>query len=387
MTADRAQSPSELSTAKTGPGGSIRWILSWTPIALAILVCAGVFALTGGVEVAALAGLVASLLASAALRSGVRVAVLGCLGVGILALPFYYSAFNLTQIVVLAIGTWGLVMLGGQTGQISVAQGPFVGVGAYTTAVLSVQLGVPWLLTIPAGVIAGALIGLIIGIPSSRLRGIYQVITTLAVAVSFPTLLLAIGDPVGGSTGIALRDPFKAMHVGTTTVDSTQLMYFFSILCAALVWLVLSRIINSRHGTAMRAVRQNETVAAVNGISVSRYRVISFVLSAACAGLAGTLSALSVGAVSPESFGMLYSIAFLVALAVGGSEALMGGLLGAVAIFYLTTGFAGIPVAGFNVSNEVVYGLVVILSLLFLPGGIWGAITSLAGKRNATAPV
>jgi len=355
--------------------------LGWVPAFVSIALTLAVMAATGSAPGALIAGIAAALLASRGLRTGPRSALIGIVLAAVVDAPFAYSSFNLTQIVVLAIGAWGLVILGGQTGQISVAQGPFVGVGAYTTAVLSARFGVPLLATIPVGVVAGAIAGLLIGIPSSRLRGIYQVITTLAVAVSFPTLLLAIGDPVGGSTGIAVPEPFQTMQVGSVDLDSTQLMYFFAVACALVVWVALSRIIWSRHGTAMRAVRQNEIVAAVNGISVSHYRIASFVLSAACAGLAGSLSAMSVGAVSPDSFGMLYSIQFLVAVAVGGADSLMGGLLGAVAVFLLTTSFSGIPVGGIQVSNEVVYGLVIILALVLLKGGIWGALTGVFESR------
>jgi len=338
-------------------------------------------ATTANAGFALIAGVVAAFLTSRVLGTGPQSALVGIALAGAVDAPFAYSAFNLTQILVLAIGAWGLVILGGQTGQISVAQGPFVGVGAYTTAVLSARFGVPLLATIPAAVVIGAIAGLLIGIPSSRLRGIYQVITTLAVAVSFPTLLLAIGDPVGGSTGIAMPEPFQAAQVGSVSLDPTQVMYFFALACALVVWVALSRIIKSRHGTAMRAVRQNEVVAAVNGISVSHYRITSFVLSAACAGLAGSISAMSVGAVSPDSFGMLYSIQFLVAVAVGGADSLMGGLLGAIAVFWLTTSFSGIPIGGVQVSNEVAYGLVIILALVVLEGGLWGAVSGVVESR------
>jgi branched-chain amino acid transport system permease protein len=297
--------------------------------------------------------------------------------------PFEWSAFNLSQILVLCIGALGLVLVSGQTGQISVAQGPFVGIGAYTTAVLAQKHGVPALLTLPLAVLAGALFGLVVGIPSARLRGIYQVITTLGVGVAFPPLIIVIGDPVGGSTGLSTSNPFDfTISFGRgQLLDPTRLMYILCALCTLLTWFVLARIVRSRHGAAMRALRQNEVVAAVNGVQVGRYRVFAFVLSAAVAGLAGALYALSVGAVSPESFGLLYSIQFLVAIAVGGSDQLAGGIIGAVAVFLLTTQVQGIHVGHSTVviSNEVIYGLVVIVVLLVLDGGLWGGLRRLAG--------
>jgi branched-chain amino acid transport system permease protein len=297
----------------------------------------------------------------------------------VLTVPFWWSAFNSTQIVVIAIATMGLVVLSGQTGQISVAQGSFVGVGAYTTAVLAARHGVPALATVPLAIVVAAVAGLVIGIPTARLRGIYQVITTLAVGVAFPTILLAIGNPVGGSTGIPLDNLFSVnVKLAGIDFDPTRLMYFFCLACGLLVWLLLSRAIGSRHGTAMRAIRQNEVVAAVNGVQVGWYRVAAFVIAAACAGLAGSLSAMSIGAVSADSFGLLYSIQFLVAIALGGADYLVGAIVGSVAVFLLTTDLQGVHLPGshIEISNEVVYGLAVIVVLLVLPGGLWGAAVS-----------
>ena len=294
------------------------------------------------------------------------------------AAPFYFSAFNLSQILVLAIGALGLVLFSGQTGQISVAQGSLVGVGAYTTAVLSVNYSVPALLTIPCGVFAASLVGLVVAIPTSRLRGIYQVITTLAVGVAFPQILIVIGNSIGGSTGIPVSNPldFTIRFGDTVALDPERLMYVVALAALMVSWLVLSRIIESRHGTAMRALRQNEVVAAVNGIKVSRYRIIAFVYCAAVAGLAGSLYALTVGAVSPDSFGLLYSIQFLVAIALGGSERLAGALVGSMATFLLITQLNGIPIPGttLTINSEVLYGVAVVLVLLLLRGGIWGGL-------------
>ena len=313
----------------------------------------------------------------------------GLVGVLLVAAPFEWSPFNLVQILVLSIGALGLVLLTGQTGQISVAQGPFVGAGAYASAVLSVKAGVPPLLTLPIAVVAGALFGLIVGIPSARLRGIYQVITTLAVGVAFPSLLIVVGDPVGGAVGLATSDPFDVTVVfgNGQRLDPARLIYIVCALCTLLSWFILARITSSRHGTAMRAIRQNDVLAAINGIRVGRYRVLAFVLSASFAGLAGGLYALTVGAVSPDSFGLAYSIQFLVAVAIGGSERLAGAVLGAVAVFLITTRVKGVhvPHSTMVISNEVIYGLVVIVVLLAFEGGIWGALT--AAGRWSTDPL
>jgi branched-chain amino acid transport system permease protein len=220
-------------------------------------------------------------------------------------------------------------------------------------------------------------------VPSARLRGVYQVITTLAVGVAFPSLLVVIGDPVGGSVGLPTSNPFDVtVTFGRgQTLDPARLMYIVCALCTLLAWFVLARLMASRHGTAMRALRQNDVVAAINGVRVGRYRVLAFVLSAACAGLAGGLYALTVGAVSPDSFGLAYSIQFLVAIAIGGSDRLAGGVLGAVAVFLITTQVKGVHLAHTTMvlSNEVIYGLVVIVVLLAFEGGAWGALT-LAGR-------
>jgi branched-chain amino acid transport system permease protein len=345
------------------------------------LIAFAAIALGSGAILAAALGLAAALVAFW-LRPD-RTVGRALAGVLLVVAPFQWSAFDLSQILVLCVGALGLVVLAGQTGQISVAQGPFVGAGAYASAVLGVKAGWPPLVTLPVAVVAGALFGLIVGVPSARLRGVYQVITTLAVGVAFPSLLIVVGDPVGGSVGLPTANPFDVtVSFGRgQQLDPTRLMYIVCALCVLLTWFVLARIIGSRHGSAMRALRQNDVVAAINGVRVGRYRVLAFVLSASFAGLAGGLYALTVGAVSPDSFGLAYSIQFLVAIAIGGSDRLAGAVIGAVAVFLITTQVKGIHVPHSNtiISNEVIYGVVVIVVLLAFEGGIWGALSA-AGR-------
>lgn len=366
-----------------------RW-LSPAGAILAGVVTIAVIAAGAAPWLAALAGVAVAVVV--AWLAGIRALGPALVAAALCAAPFQWSAFNLSQIAVLTIGALGLVLLSGQTGQISVAQGPFIGVGAYTVAVLAGMHGVPGLAALPLAVLTGALAGLIVGIPTARLRGIYQVITTLAVGVAFPSIIIVIGNPLGGDTGIAVPSAFNfTVNFGVNQyLDPTRLSYILCAACALLAWFVLVRMAKSRHGTAMRALRQNDVVAAVNGIRVGRYRVIAFMLSAAFAGLAGGLYALTVGAVSPESFGLIYSIQFLVAIAIGGSEQAAGAVVGSIAVFLLTTQVSQIQVPSSNltISNEVLYGVVVILVLLLLRGGIWGALTRLAallsrGRRGA----
>lgn len=296
-----------------------------------------------------------------------------------LALPLLVSAFDLAQIGILMIGALGLVVLSGYTGQISVAQGTFVGVGAYVTAVLGARYHVPLVATLPLDVLAGAAAGAIIGVPSARLRGIYQVMTTLAVAVAFPPIIVDTGSVFGGSAGLPVGSLDKvAPHIGgAPQLGATLQNYLLCLACTLFVLGVLKRLFATRHGTAMRAIRENEVVAAVNGIAVAKYRIAAFVLSAAIAALAGGLSAITIGAVSPDSFGLLYSIEFLVIIAVGGSEQLSGALVGAIVVFLITTGVQGIhvPSTNYTISDEVVYGIVVIVVLLVFRGGLAGAGT------------
>jgi branched-chain amino acid transport system permease protein len=357
--------------------------------AVAAVVAFAAVALGIGAILAALAGVVTAAVLTLWFTRAWTAAGPALVGVLLVVAPFQWSAFELSQVLVLCVGALGLVLLSGQTGQISVAQGPFVGAGAYASAVLTVKLGVPSLLTLPVSMLAGALFGLIVGIPSARLRGVYQVITTLAVGVAFPALIVVIGDPVGGSTGLPTSNPFDftvAFGRGQS-LDPNRLMYAVCALAVLLTWFVLARLIRSRHGTAMRALRQNEVVAAINGVRVGRYQVVAFVVSASFAGLAGGLYALTVGAVSPESFGLALSIEFLVAIAVGGSQRLAGGIVGAIAVFLITTKIKGIdvPHSSVVISNSVIYGLVVIVVLLAFDGGVWGAVPTLGERIRRVA--
>lgn len=294
---------------------------------------------------------------------------------------FAFPPYQLLPIPFLAIAALGTNIVTGYAGQISVAQGTFIGIGAYATALLMVRQGWPFFATIPVAAVAAGVAGLIIAVPSARLSGVYQVMTTLALAVGFPDLVIKFQGFTGGNTGINLvstpSEPGWLKHL--VTLSAGQYQYLLSVILLGIVLFVAWNLIRRYPGRAMRALRDNDVAAAVVGVNVARYKVFSFAVSAAFGGIAGSLYAITTGVVVPGSFGLFYSIQFLVMVVVGGLSTLSGGILGAVFLWELTqrVGQVTIDSSGVTISDQVIYGIVLILALIFVRQGITSLLRDL----------
>jgi branched-chain amino acid transport system permease protein len=291
--------------------------------------------------------------------------------------PFYFPAFQMNQILSLGLIAIGLYVLTGLAGQISVAHGSFVGIGAYVTAILMTNHGWNFWATAPLAALAGALLGMLIAIPSARLAGIYQVMTTLALATSFPILIKHYSGFTGGVMGISVETRTAPSWVSSIRSLSTDQYGYFTVLVLAVICVALTiRITRGHPGRAMRAMRDNEIAARASGVNIARTKLLAFVLSGFFAGLGGATYAVTVGIVSPDSFGLFYSIQFLVIIVVGGLRSIAGCFLGAAFIWELglKTGEITVPGIHFTITNEVVYGVILIVVLVLMPLGIFGLL-------------
>lgn len=244
---------------------------------------------------------------------------------------------ELTDIAVLALAALALNLLIGFTGQISIGHSAFFGIGAYTLAILVTDHGWSPGWTYPIAAMLCFAVGVLVGVPALRLKGLYLALVTLALAQIFPALVRKLDDLTGGSAGIG---GLKYSAPGWTGLDTgrqgrAEWMYWLALGTLGFGYLLVRNLVKSRVGRAMIAVRDNPTAAAVMGVHVAKVKTVVFGLSASLAGLAGCTFALRQTQTTPDNvnFTILGSILFLVIMVVGGAGSLLGPIFGAV-VYY-----------------------------------------------------
>ena len=295
------------------------------------------------------------------------------LALGLIAVPAVFPDFRVYQLSVAltyAIAILGLNLLMGFNGQISVAQGVFFAVGAYTSAILMTRYGVDYLATLPAAVMAAAVLGLAVGVPALRWQGLPLAFITFGLAVLVPPLALKLEPITKGATGISLVKP-SAPEWFPGSQDT-----FLYVLCLAgcgLCVLVARRLLRGNTGRALRAVRDNGLIAESLGINLAAVRLAAFTISAGFAGFGGGLFAVVNGFVSPESFQMTKSFDFLVGSIVGGITSISGAFIGALFVVFLPDWSADLSLA----AAGLVYGVVLVVMMLLARDGVIGRLDAL----------
>ncbi|QGZ33772.1 branched-chain amino acid ABC transporter permease [Stappia indica] len=270
----------------------------------------------------------------------------------------------------------GLNILTGYTGLVSLGQAAFMAVGAYTVGWMQLNLGTPFLLNLVAGGIIAAAVGILVGIPSLRVKGLYLAIATIAASFILHFIFVNWQSVTNGNSGLTLT---PASFFGTPLTEYQQL-YFVFVPITALMVLGAANLFRTRVGRAFIAIRDRDISAEVLGISLLRYKLMSFAISSFYAGVAGGMWAYFFRVVTPESFPFVYSIFFLAAIIVGGMGTILGGILGAVfmtlvpellrfGIDWLTP---VLPNAAAMLSpvRTVVFGLLIVGFLIFEPKGL-----------------
>jgi len=318
-------------------------------------------------------------------------ALAGALAVVPALAPSTYVMALCNIIGLYAIVTVGLVLLG-TSGQVSLGQAAFYGIGAYASALLSRDLGwSPWL-AMPCAVGLVAATAYAVGLPALRLADVFFVLATLGVGIIVNVLMVQLDPLTGGASG--LRDiPGLALGGRRLTTDRD---YYYVIWTAAIAALLLARnLTGHRTGRALRAILGSEVGAAALGIDVSRYKMRVFVLSAAYAGAAGALYAHYIRFISPSPFALYASLFFLIMAVVGGLTNVWGGLFGAAAVTLLDQFVrAEMPRIFPRVGGEyqtAIYGIVLVLIMIFFPSGIVRGGLDLrrllgGGRHPATTP-
>lgn len=294
------------------------------------------------------------------------------------ALPFVTTPFLLdlvNQVLLASIGALALMLLTGFAGLISLGTAGLLAAGAYTVGVLVREASAPFWVTLPAAAGLGALLGLVFGLPSLRLRGLYLAISTLGLHF----VVIYLGGEYEAreilSTGIMIDSP----SIGGWSLYSGRAWYFSLLFFAALALLISINLQRSRTGRAWRALRERDVVAGALGIDVQRFKLMAFMVSATMTAVAGALFAYFRNFVSIDAFSLYLTVQYVAMIIIGGMGSIPGALLGAA--FVVLFPYAIEAIAGFlpaRFSNMVfaldyaAFGVVMILFLLLEPTGLVG---------------
>ncbi|TQN37860.1 branched-chain amino acid transport system permease protein [Blastococcus colisei] len=316
--------------------------------------------------------------------------------------PFTNS--QLATLSYYAIAAGGLTVLTGLNGQISLGHGALMAVGAYTTALfLQAEEPIALPLILLVATVTATVVGALVGVAAARLHGPYLAGATLALAVGLPGLAIYFHDTLGGEQGIRVRAPrppesFETFigWVSGNSATGTKWLAYVGAICLILTYFLLANLVRSRIGRTWRAVRDQEVAAELAGINLGAWRVLAFIVSAAAAGLAGGVLALVVRLAAPSGFTLVLSLALLTAIVLGGLGSLLGALLGSALLVFLPPFVTNLG-TDFGLNNTeaaqlapFVYGVVLIVAMIFAPAGFVGTIrlrwlTYRAKQRAAAA--
>jgi branched-chain amino acid transport system permease protein len=312
-------------------------------------------------------------------------------GAVLLVLTLLLGPFDNLQLATMAyyfVAVAGLTVLTGLNGQISLGHGALMAVGAYTTGLfLSADEPLPLALIFLAAVVVTSLVGALVGAAASRLHGPYLAGATLALAVGLPGLALKFKETLGGDQGLRVRAPrapdwfgeaIKAVSGNPAT--ATKWLAYVGAVALLVTYFLLANLVRSRIGRTWRAVRDNDVAAELAGIRLGSWRVLAFVVSAACAGLGGAVLAIVVRLAAPSAFTLVLSLALLTAIVLGGLGSLLGALIGSALLVFLpqlTTDLgsaAGLDGTEAAQLAPFVYGVVLVVAMIFAPAGFVGTI-------------
>lgn len=286
-----------------------------------------------------------------------------------------FQLFQLTMAVIMALAVLGLNIVTGYNGQISLGHGAFFAVGAYCTAILMSHWDWSFWATLPVSAVVCTAIGWGIGFPALRLGGLYLALTTFSLAVAVPQILKhkAIEDWTGGVQGLFLVKPEPPAGI---PLSPDQWMYVVTVVVAGVCFFLVWNLIRSRIGRALMATRDHPTAAEAMGMDIADLKTKAFAASALVTGIAGSLSAVAIEFVAPDSFTFGVSITLFVGMVVGGVASILGSLFGGLFVLFVPN----IAEAISKAAPGVIYGVILILFLFLLPDGFAGLLRRIAAR-------
>jgi branched-chain amino acid transport system permease protein len=300
----------------------------------------------------------------------------------VVVLPLFLSgSANLLNLAIM-VGIYytvciGLSLIFGVGGQLSLAQAAFYGIGAYTSALLTTKLNVPVFAAFGAAALVSGIIGWLLATPILRLRTVYLAMATLAFGEILVTLIRENRDLTGGSTGIM---NLPAPAIGGYAFDTPTRYYYLVWIVALITAWIARNIIRSRIGLGLRALGDSEIGAAASGVDVARYKAWMFTLGAVFAGIAGALFVHYISFISPDTYSVSFSILMVMILALGGKDSLVGALIGAIIVTILP-----IMLAGYDNYSTLVFGVLFLAVVMFMPKGIAGTAEDLLKRMKGGA--
>jgi branched-chain amino acid transport system permease protein len=307
-----------------------------------------------------------------------------------------YNDYEVGEIACYVVALVGLSLLTGVNGQISLGNGAFMAVGAYTMGLLMNHTATNFVLELLAAAAIAAAAGVVIGLPATRLKGPYLAGMTLLFALAVPSIADKWSATFGGDQGLTTIVPTAPGSLGPE-----EWLAWIQIGAALIVMVLLANLLSSRYGRRFRAVRDDEIAASLTGIHVARTKVMAFAISAACAGLGGALLSLSTGVVNTGEFPLTLSIQLLAAMVIGGTGTLIGMVWGGILLVYTPQWSTSLS-SDFNLGNgasaylaTIIFGAVLIVAMIAAPNGIqgglrwvWGQVRHRSGRRGgATRPL
>jgi len=298
------------------------------------------------------------------------------------------SPYVLTVAVLIGIYsmvTLGLSLLMGYAGQISIGQAAFFGIGAYSSGILTVRYNVdPWLAML-LGLIITLVIAVLVGIPTLKLKEHFLALATIGFNVIVYILLLGLYRYTGGASGLG---GIQNLNLFGLSLKGELSYYFFVWVLVLLMALFSLNIVQSHIGRIMRGIHDSEVATLTQGINVAKYKLHIFIISALFASFAGSLYAHFINFIAPSTFSIFQSVTFLLMVVVGGLKPIWGSIFGAAVITSLGEMVKHFVPMFFDVSGEVeiiIYGVVLILVVLFVPKGLLPEIIALFEKRRKPA--
>lgn len=303
----------------------------------------------------------------------------------VLSVPFMVKSQYIMHLLIMgllySILTQSLNLIAGYMGSLSLGHAAFYGIGAYTAALLALRLNLPFIITLPCSILFSAFAGMILAIPSLKLKSSYLIITTIAFGRAIHLLMVNSVPLTRGPLGLpGIPAPF-VVKLGSLNIDfSSKTQYYYLVLTAtALVMFLYYRLIHSRTGRAIIGIREDDIASSVLGINVVYYKVLSFVIATGTAGMAGALYAHYVRFISPETFTIVESITFLIMMIVGGTGTFFGPIFGAFGVTFLLENLR------FLVRYRLmIYGVVLFVTIFFMPRGLAGVLDALKNRWRSS---
>jgi len=298
--------------------------------------------------------------------------------VAVLAIwPFFYQdLYTLSWMTFAGLSLMVVVsvyLIIAQAGQLSFGHAAFYGVGAYTASILVIKYNVPTLLALLAGAALAGVIALVIGRPVLRLRYFYLALATIGLGIIFSAIVIEARGVTGGSLGLA---PVPPLDLFGFKIDTYFRQYYLVWIVALLILIFTERALGMRLGRALRAIATSEIAAETLGVRTANWKLVAFVASAIFCAIAGALYAFTLAAITPSAFAFSAAIVPIIMMLIGGGGSIWGGLVGAILMTWLSN-----TLSSTQQWSGVIYAIIMILLLLFLPMGITGLFT----KRRLTS--